>query len=1127
MSDTLTTDENRFSFGKHVADTSTAATHSAEYPRIAAEKYAAALERVANVHERFSRELQSISMELDHQTSQSGKAVEDVQLLEPYLNSIVENIRSIGETTRQSGTLVRDGREFLNTAVGDIQTVIGQIKQRNLEMQGILDIGQQVMERVDRIAEIAVENKLIAINASVTASKASDKVKGFKVIAGEVSKISGAMAERVNLVVQHAAWVGERMQQIMSNMDESIHSTQKAMGTIDQAFALLDGIATAIQEGDAANTRMLAENSKLARNGQTIVAALASIKTSIADIRRQADAVQATKEQQDINIRTLLDQLPDLDESSTKVGKVRLEPENSKHLRLAEAPLIQYDPAFSRMIREVHFLSFVCIRLLRYSSDKKLVPYLADSWFLHPDGQTWEFNLKKNVVFHDGSPVTTLDVKFSLERLMNPVLASPYANLFSVIEGAEAFMDRKAETVSGIMVLDDHVMQIRLKSSYNFFLSLLALCYSSIIKRNPAYFSVPLSRGMLMSAGPFRLLPSDGTTMDVLAANRQFLNGRPFLDSLEIRRDTDDALQELVEGKLDLVYNVTADSGAILSKKGFDGISRSYVSRYCYGLAVNFTRPNCLTRHRELRQALSMAMDKDTLIRDELNGKAIRADMLLSSEILDTGGRVFIKHDLAAARRIFESFRGQEDMDRPFKIAIRNYPTMPDIQRIAERLRSTFAALGLTATTTICPMNQSIDTFREEYDLIFLGFLAELDLYSAVEPFINPEGGDNYFGYHNPELYKLLEASISIKDNVERQSSFVKILEQLTLDVFMLPLFFQEVLCISSQRVQAVFISAEETVLPDAIYLSTEQGSRAAAHGSPDLATYDSIIDRLARQTAIVVDTSRNLVNASKAINSLLALQKDRIVEANTLFSEFVENATAVQSTREILVTTIRHTATEAGQSRHASEIIHRGLDELSTALHGTLRSLDQVRKDIMAMLSIVRDINESNDFINSVAINAAIIAAKSDAGNGDLRKVSQSIAEQAGRNTEYTNRVLAILDEMNASANGHHNFLSGAIAALDRSAAGVIRSGGILEKVGPLLDAGNQHSMSIGDTSIKLADVIEEARHTVDNINREASMLAVHASTLNFGLDLEMAVADNLNDVSLINSSIRNDLMG
>jgi ABC-type transport system substrate-binding protein/methyl-accepting chemotaxis protein len=1116
-------------------------TRMMDYPGIAASKYEAAIARIAKVHARFQKELDAICDGIAGQTALSAAAIERYRQVGPCLESIGSNARSLGADMRQVTGRLEEGRKGLETAVVDVRSSISRLRERNLAMRDILDLGGQVTASVNKIAEIAVENKLIAINASVTASKASDKVKGFKVIASEITKLSAAMTDKVGGIVALSAQVDERMQQVMRNMDGSIQSTEKALGSIDEAFSLLDHAEGAVREAEAAGTAMIAENENLERTMQTLGASLEAIATIAADSGRQAEAIRETMRRQAGLIEGLEGMMPGLREASKALaaagGPVDLSvADGPRHLRCSEAPLTSYDPALCRMLRESHYISLVCIRLLRYSSDKKLVPYLAETWFLHPDGRTWEFRLKDDVFFSDGSRITSRDVRFSLERLMNPALASPYANLFSVVEGADDFIAGRASSVSGIVLPGPDTVQFRLKSSYNFFLSLLALSYSSVIKEDRSVFSRPLARGNVVSAGPFVPVENGDPDVDLLAANKDFVNGRPFLDSMEIRRNVADVPAAMARGDLDLAYNLPASSAEAMRQGGFAGGLDYYTSRYCYGLVVNFSRRSCLSRSADLRRAVAMAIDKDAIVDGILGGKAVRADAILPPELVDLGGRRFIPHDPAEAARIVQRLKVSEDLDKPVNLAIRGYANVPNQRQVAEKIEADLAKIGLRVVTSYHPQGTPIDSFRNDYDIVFLAFLSELDLYSAVEPFINPQGGDNYFGYDNPRLFGMLNDSIIIKDNDARKEAFIGILEGLARDVFSVPLFFNKCLLATQPGVRSVFMSAEESFLPDAAYLvsgsmhadGSGKGGSAdpAAIGVPAVegslrARYADTIGRLERGTSVVVGTAGSLIETGKGIGSSIGRQKKGTNEANDLFASFMDSAARVQETRAGVVERIRIAAEEAGKSGRAAGLVRTGLLALSNALSGTISAIDQVSGEIKAMSAIVRSIEESNVFIGSIAINAAVISAKADAGRSELVKVSQSIADLARQNTDYTDTIGRLLGQMAKAVKGHHDFLGGELLGVDGAAEAAKRSGAVLEEAAPLLEDSGLRSSRIESASLDLATLIQEARHSVARINEAIDALAESAETLQFGLDMERGVSDILKDVAWLNRDV------
>lgn len=1114
------------------------AAASDEYPLIAAEKFEAALSRVSRVHERFSQELGSMAESLAAEAALADDCAGLASKLPSGIEEIGEASRDIGRAIGAVEASVAAGRAGLDGVVRAVREEIAGLEERTTGMRDIAEFGARVSEGAGRVAEIADENRLIAINASVSASKAGDRVKGFKVIASEISRLSGAMAARVPEVIRSSAQVESRMEQIMKGMDGSIASTRRALGAIDEAFARLDTIGGALREAAEGAAAMLAESASLTEGGRAIDAALGAMREAIARSRDGAAALSSHMGGQGGAIARLAKRMPELVDLARGLaateGRDAAEGRDAtdggdgpKILRLNEISLDRYDPALTRMIREIHYTSYSCIRLLRYSSEKKIVPYLAETWFLHPDGRTWEFALRRDARFTDGSPIGSADVRFSFERLLNPAIASPYAQLFCIIEGADEYRNGEARSVRGIETPETHTVRFRLREPNNFFLSLLALGYSAVIKADPAYASRPLAKEELVSAGPFAQAPDPEPGVDRLVANPGFVNGRPFIDEIRIRRTDAAPIEELLSGRVDLVYNLTAASKRALEAGGFDGGFTPYTSRYCYGLVANFTRPSPLARSAELRLALSMGLDKEGIIGDILRGAGVRADCVIPSSIIEIGGEPFVPYEPEEAKRKVEALGAAADA--AIKIAIREYPTIAGLDRLGAAFVACFERLGLKATVDYHPLSKPIGSYREDYDFIFIGFLPEIDLYSALEPFINPEGGDNYFGYANPALFKELDATRGVKDEGERRARFVRILKTLTLDAFMIPVFFQQVYCAYRRGVRGVYVSAEETVMPEILYMSPERAGDAKHGGRSGaaLGEYAVAIGSLEREAKAVLDGSRALIERSASIEADVDGQRPAVERANGLFASFSDGAERVEAGAAGLDARIGKSSAEAATAADAAKSVAAGLADMGVAITAMTKSLASVMSEVDGMLETLGAIRSSNEFISSIAVNAAIIAAKSDGGTGELRKVSQSIAAQATRNTEHTERLAKTVEEMREAVLAHKDFLTKTVEGLGRSAAGAASAEAAMAKALPLLGEVSEGGERAAKATAGLGSLVAEERRALAAITAKAEALSQAAETLRFGMDLERAVADILADVGVINRDVRDFTAG
>jgi ABC-type transport system substrate-binding protein len=148
---------------------------------------------------------------------------------------------------------------------------------------------------------------------------------------------------------------------------------------------------------------------------------------------------------------------------------------------------------------------------------------------MSPDGLLYTFKLKKNVLFHDGTPVDAAAVKFSIDRLMDPATKS----------GMRPFY----EPVHSVEVLDQHTLQVRLKHPYAFFLHMLAGYRTGLVIYHPAatqkYSLQDRQQGKpeaLPGCGPFKLVEwVKGGHLVMDRFDKYFVPGQPYLDRIVIR----------------------------------------------------------------------------------------------------------------------------------------------------------------------------------------------------------------------------------------------------------------------------------------------------------------------------------------------------------------------------------------------------------------------------------------------------------------------------------------------------------------------------------------------------------------------------------------------------------------
>src|SRR5712664_4578941 len=193
--------------------------------------------------------------------------------------------------------------------------------------------------------------------------------------------------------------------------------------------------------------------------------------------------------------------------------------------------------------------------LVNITPDGKFVGDAADSWQTSSDGLLYTFKLRKNVLFHDGTPVDADAVKFNIERLRDPATKS----------GMRPFY----EPVHSLEVLDPQTLQIHLKHPYAFFLHMLAAYRTGLTLLSPnsiQKFTVDDRKqgkpGAIIGCGPFKFVEwVKGSHLLMERFDKYFQRGLPHLDKVIIRviKDPVTEMAAFKNGEVDFIASFSPE----------------------------------------------------------------------------------------------------------------------------------------------------------------------------------------------------------------------------------------------------------------------------------------------------------------------------------------------------------------------------------------------------------------------------------------------------------------------------------------------------------------------------------------------------------------------------------------
>ncbi|MGO7047621.1 ABC transporter substrate-binding protein [Rhizobium johnstonii] len=491
-------------------------------------------------------------------------------------------------------------------------------------------------------------------------------------------------------------------------------------------------------------------------------------------------------------------------------------------------PAIGYDWVNWSMIKSLYS------RLMDYApGTPNPVPSLAESFTVSPDGMTYTFKLHKGVKFSNGREVVASDVKYSIERAVDPKTQGPGAGFFGAIKGFEDETGGKTTTLSGIETPDDSTVIFNLSRPDATFLHVLAINFASVVPKEAVEAAAGDFGKKPVGSGTFIL--KDWTIGQQLVFERNkdyFVKGVPYIDSfkVEVGQEPLVALLRLQKGEVDIAGDGIPPAKFLEIKNSAEGAQMIVDGEQLHTGYITLNTKVKPFDNLKVRQALNMAINKDRITRI-LNGRATPANQPLPP-LMPGYDKSFTgyAYDVAKAKALLAE-AGYPD---GFETVL--YSTNTDPQpRIAQAIQQDLAAVGVKAEVRALAQANVIAAGGTEGEapMIWSGGMAWIADFPDPSNFYGPilgcagavPGGWNWSWYCNADLDKRAVAADSMSDPAkaaERTAAWDKIFTDIMADAPWIPVINERRVVAKSLRMGGadnIYIDPTRVINYDAIYV--------------------------------------------------------------------------------------------------------------------------------------------------------------------------------------------------------------------------------------------------------------------------------------------------------------------
>lgn len=444
------------------------------------------------------------------------------------------------------------------------------------------------------------------------------------------------------------------------------------------------------------------------------------------------------------------------------------------------------DPALNSAVDGGNMLLHAFECLLIVDQDGKLAPGQAESWETSEDGLTWTFHLREGLKWSDGTPLTANDFVYSWKRVCDPMVAAPYAEtVLSMVAGYEDAIGGNLDALQ-VVAQDDLTLVVTLNAPCSYFGSLAAFATLSPVQQGTveangdAWATAPET---YVSNGPFYMTEWVPGSHILFSKNPNYWNADAIkLDGIQFAliEDSNAAYSAYQTGEVLMIKDVPTEEIPSL-----EGNADFFVDPIIgtYYISLNLNRD--AFKDAKVRQALSLAIDRDYVANTLMQGTYSPASNFMGSGWIDTDGAPFIDKANGGAPYIDTAdFEGNLEKAKAL-LEEAGYPNgegFPAISYttndagyhkvVAEYLQQAWAELGIDLQVNIVEWSSFTPMRRNgEYDVARNGWVGDYSDPSNMLDLLYSTNGNNDGKFSNSEYDAAMDTSRTTLDAAERSEA--------------------------------------------------------------------------------------------------------------------------------------------------------------------------------------------------------------------------------------------------------------------------------------------------------------------------------------------------------------------
>jgi len=403
--------------------------------------------------------------------------------------------------------------------------------------------------------------------------------------------------------------------------------------------------------------------------------------------------------------------------------------------------------------------------LVMLDANDQVVPGVATDWTVSEDGLTYNFNLRQDMKWSNGEPVTAHDFVFAWKALLTPEFAADYSYFGYMFKNGQKFNNGEvgAEEL-GFKAVTDYQLEVTLENPTSYFLATLAFGVFAPVNEK-AYNEFGTAYGTdadkIVTNGAFKMASWEHESKVVLEKNPDYYAA----DQIELEKinmvminDTNAALNSFRAGEVDVI-GVNGEQSAMLKAENFPVFT--YDDGATFYLEYNLTDPQL--SNANLRKALTYAIDKQAFV-DSIVKNSSRAAVSFTAPAINGQSAKFNEEvgalipvvDVAKAKEFYAKALEELGTDslKITMICDDSDTAVKNAAFVQEQLR---VNLGIEITVESMPFKSRLERMsNKDFSLVFAGWGPDYNDPMTFIDLFETGNGNNHTSYSNPAYDELL-----------------------------------------------------------------------------------------------------------------------------------------------------------------------------------------------------------------------------------------------------------------------------------------------------------------------------------------------------------------------------------